>query len=141
MASEDSTPRYKVTDRRTVRDPADEPHPDAAAEATPEGDAPQPAPEEPEDAGEEAQAHSPAPITFSTFVLSLGTSALVHLGEMEDPAARGTRVDLALARQTIDILGILEEKTRGNLLREEEGLLRNLLTDLRMRFVYSRRSN
>lgn len=82
-----------------------------------------------------AGVEEPPRIDFNTFVLSLSTSALMHLGAV--PGAEGTppEVSLAHARQTIDILGILEEKTRGNLSGEEERILHQVLDDLRMRFV------
>ncbi|AEH45390.1 Domain of unknown function DUF1844 [Thermodesulfatator indicus DSM 15286] len=75
------------------------------------------------------------PVNFSMFVLSLNTSALVHLGELPDPQTQEKRKDLALARQTIDILDMLREKTRGNLTREEEKLLDTILYELRMIFL------
>jgi hypothetical protein len=80
-------------------------------------------------------------IDFSTFVISLSTSALYHLGLVEDPQSgqRG-EVDLALASQTIDTLAVLEEKTRGNLDDEEKQLLESLLYELRMRFVEVRQA-
>ncbi len=76
-------------------------------------------------------------IDFFTFVLSLGSSALVHLGDAPHPegGAAGAAVNLPLAQQTIDILGVLAEKTRGNLTPEEAHLLEELLRDLRLRFV------
>ena len=75
-------------------------------------------------------------IDFATFVLSLSHSALVHLGEAPDPDTNETaRVDLGLAKQNIDILGMLEEKTKRNLTGDEERLLAQVLFDLRMRFV------
>ncbi|MBP1715820.1 MAG: hypothetical protein H6Q42_4023, partial [Deltaproteobacteria bacterium] len=74
-------------------------------------------------------------IDFSSFVFSLSTSALLHLGEVPDPVTRKIEKDLALAKQTIDILGLLQEKTRGNLTADEEKLLENLLADLRWRYV------
>ena len=76
-----------------------------------------------------------AGVDFTTFVLSLGSSALVHLGDMSHPEAGHTAENLLLARQTIDILAMLEEKTRGNLTAEEARFLRDLLADLRLRFV------
>lgn len=79
-------------------------------------------------------------ITFSTFVISLGTQALVHLGEIPDPLTREVRTDLPAAQETIDILGMLEEKTRGNLDAGEAELLRRLLFDLRLRYVEKSRS-
>jgi len=74
-------------------------------------------------------------IDFATFVLSLSHSALMHLGEAPDPDTNETYVDLGLAKQNIDILGLLEEKTKGNLTGDEERLVAQVLFDLRMRFV------
>jgi hypothetical protein len=74
-------------------------------------------------------------INFSSFIFSLSTSALMHLGEIPDPLTQERRKDLPLAKQTIDILGILEEKTKGNLAADEENLIRNILADLRWRYV------
>jgi hypothetical protein len=80
-------------------------------------------------------AHPPAPLDFGTFVLSIGSSALVHLGEIEHPETEQARENLLLARQTIDLLAMLEEKTQGNLTDEEARFLRDLLADLRLKFV------
>ncbi len=74
-------------------------------------------------------------LDFATFVLSLSHSALTHLGEAPHPEDEAVRVNLALAKQTIDLLGLLEEKTKGNLSGEEERLITQILFDLRMRFV------
>ena len=74
-------------------------------------------------------------INFSSFVLSLSTSVLYHFGEVPDPVTNKKQRNLMLAKQSIDILGILKEKTAGNLSKEEESLLTNLLYDLRMRYV------
>jgi hypothetical protein len=74
-------------------------------------------------------------IDFSTFVLSLSHSALVHLGDAPPPDGLAPERDLLLAKQTIDLLGILQEKTRNNLTGEEERLLDQALYDLRLRFV------
>jgi hypothetical protein len=76
-----------------------------------------------------------APMDFSTFVLSLGSSAMVNLGKVPPPDSTETHKDLAAAKQIIDILGVLEEKTRGNLDESEEKLLKSLLYDLRVSFV------
>ena len=73
-------------------------------------------------------------IDFNTFILSLSTSALTHLGDLpgaEDEAP----VSLAHAKQSIDCIALLEEKTRGNLTGEEERLVTEILFDLRLRFV------
>ena len=74
-------------------------------------------------------------IDFATFVLSLSHSALMHLGEVPDPDTNETRVDLPMAKQNIDILALLEEKTKANLTGDEERLLAQVLFDLRMRYV------
>jgi hypothetical protein len=74
-------------------------------------------------------------LDFATFVLSLNHSALMHLGDAPLPTGEAPEKDLSLARQTIDLLGLLEEKTKGNLTGDEERLLAHLLFDLRMRFV------
>ena len=83
---------------------------------------------------QDAEAELPE-INFPTFIISLNASALVNLGAIEDPAS-GTKVkNLPLAKQTIDILSMLEEKTRGNLTEEEEKILKNILYDLRIIYV------
>jgi hypothetical protein len=74
-------------------------------------------------------------LDFATFVLSLSHSVLMHLGVAPLPEGESAPKDLALARQTIDLLGLLEEKTKGNLTGDEERLLAHILYDLRMRFV------
>ena len=77
----------------------------------------------------------PPHVDFGTFVLSLGSSALVHLGEIQHPDTPEARENMLLARQTIDLLAMLEEKTRGNLTGEEKRFLSDLLADLRLKFV------
>ena len=74
-------------------------------------------------------------IDFATFVLSLSHSALMHLGDAPDPGGGKAAPDLEMARQTIDLLHLLEEKTKGNLTGEEERMLSAALYDLRLRFV------
>ncbi len=75
------------------------------------------------------------PIDFVTFVLSLASSAFVHMGDAPHPESGSAEENLALAKQTIDILGMLEAKTKGNLTAEEANFLENLLADLRIRYV------
>ena len=77
----------------------------------------------------------PTPIDFYTFCLSLGSSAFVHLGDAPHPESGQPTVDLALAKQTIDILAMLQEKTKGNLTTDEERFLDNLVVDLKLRYV------
>ena len=76
-------------------------------------------------------------IDFSTFVLSLGTSALFHMGVVIDPSSgeKEGEPNMPLASQTIDTLVMLEEKTRGNLSEEEGKLIESLLYEIRMRYV------
>jgi hypothetical protein len=74
-------------------------------------------------------------INFATFVVSLNASALLHLGAIEDPTTGKTEKNLPMAKQTIDILSMLQEKTTGNLSQDEEGLLKNILYDLRIIYV------
>lgn len=74
-------------------------------------------------------------INFSTFIFSLNSSALVHLGVIADPISGNIQKDLNIAKQTIDILAMLEEKTKGNLTDDEDKLLSHILHELRMKFV------
>jgi hypothetical protein len=74
-------------------------------------------------------------VTFSTFIISLNTSALVHLGEIPEPGSQTHQKDLALAQHAINTLAMLGKKTAGNLSDDEKRLLENLLYDLRLRFV------
>jgi hypothetical protein len=74
-------------------------------------------------------------ISFSAFVLGLASTALIHLGETANPESGGVAVDLEAARQSIDVLDLLREKTKGNLDVEEERLFTSVLTDLRVRYV------
>ncbi|RLB84357.1 MAG: DUF1844 domain-containing protein [Deltaproteobacteria bacterium] len=74
-------------------------------------------------------------INFATFVFSLNSSVLLQLGLIEDPASGKKTKNLPLAKQTIDILSMLEEKTQGNLTKDEETMLKNILYDLRMLYV------
>jgi len=75
------------------------------------------------------------PIDFSTFILSLSSSAAFHLGLAPHPENQSQCQNLPMAKQTIDILSILQEKTAGNLTGEEERLLSEVLYNLRMAFV------
>ena len=74
-------------------------------------------------------------INFANFVFSLSTSALIQLGEIEDPIAQQSAKNLPLAKQTIDLIGMLREKTKGNLTPEEDKMMDYILYDLRMRYV------
>ncbi len=74
-------------------------------------------------------------LTFATFVVGLSTQALVHLGEMPDPHSGQFAPDLPAAEQVIDIIAMLQDKTRGNLDGDEAQLLESILFELRMKYV------
>ncbi|MCA1957971.1 MAG: DUF1844 domain-containing protein [Nitrospira sp.] len=90
-------------------------------------------PEKP-DAGASQEA-PPLPVTFSSFVISLGSSALMLMGEQLDPRQEALSVNLPQAKEIIDLLSILEEKTKGNLTSEEQTVLRDMLYALRLKYV------
>jgi Domain of unknown function (DUF1844) len=135
MDEEKDSPRgFRVTDRRRFSDEGEARDVDEVPEQAAASDVaapPEPAPESPQgaDLGLEE------PVSFSSFVLGLSTQALLHLGEIEDPALGRLERDLAAAKHVIDILGILKDKTRGNLEQAEERLLEAVLYDLRMKYV------
>jgi Domain of unknown function (DUF1844) len=74
-------------------------------------------------------------LDFGTFIQSLAHAALMHLGDAPHPDTNAVERNLPLAKQTIDLIGTLEEKTRKNLTGEEERLIEQVLFDLRMRYV------
>ena len=77
----------------------------------------------------------PVKIDFSSFILSLYSSGLVQLGKVEDPTTGKKTVNLDLAKHTINMIAMLEEKTLGNLTTEEDNLLKSLLSEIRIGFV------
>jgi hypothetical protein len=119
MAPESEDKGFKVVDRRG-----------SAGEST-ESEAAKEAPAD--ERAAKGGAALPA-IDFATFVMSLGSSALYHLGELE-----GGERNLPLAKQTIDILGMLSEKTRGNLSDDDAKLVEHLLYDLRLKYVEAKK--
>jgi hypothetical protein len=131
---------FKVADRRRFSETGEaRDTPDAAASETPpakEARAAEPGQSQEfttrPSSGEE---HGHGEIDFSTFVIGLSAQALAHLGEIPDPVHQAVRVDLEAARQVIDILGLLLDKTKGNLDSAEGPLLESVLYDLRMKYV------
>jgi hypothetical protein len=87
------------------------------------------------------QAQAPGPVDFTTHVLSLASSALIELGKMPGLHGEQHPVDLEAARHLIDVLSILEQKTRGNLDEAEEKLLASLIYDLRVAYVDAQNAN
>jgi len=79
-------------------------------------------------------------LTFTAFVLSLASSAAIHFGDLPDPTGEKSEPNLEGASQMIEILALLEQKTRGNLTAEERQLLEQVLYELRMRFVEAKGS-
>jgi hypothetical protein len=144
MAEEDSG--FRVADRRKftedgeLRDSAKEapggPATPAGASGAPRGQEKAADSTSPPIVGQD----SPDPkMDFSRLVLSLTTTAMLQLGLVPDPASQKVEKNLPAARQTIDILEILKEKTQGNLKPEETQLLDRCLHDLKMSFVHSSR--
>jgi Domain of unknown function (DUF1844) len=84
--------------------------------------------------------HDLPAVDFATFILSLSHSALLHLGDAPDPSDGTRTVDLPMARQTIDLLALLQDKTQGNLSGAEENMLTQALYDLRMRYIEVQKS-
>jgi hypothetical protein len=154
-------PNFKVTDRRlfnadgSPRDlpPEEKPEvkavaePQAAAAPTParEEQAPPPeptaetaaetAPESEEEFTEEELAEARDPASFVSFMMSIASNAASALGMMEHPVTHQREVDVELGKHWIDVLGMLENKTAGNLSAQEKRMLESLLSDLRMQYV------
>lgn len=84
---------------------------------------------------ETCKKHDMPPMTFTTLVMSLSTAALVQFGDMPDPVTGKREKNLLFARQNIDLLGLLQEKTKGNLTKDEQDILEDALFKLRMRFI------
>lgn len=147
-------PSFKVTDRRSSFD-NDEPV--KKKDETKESPEPEVKKEEPkekkslkekifgnkksenktaEKTKEEKEDSAPLPeINFATFILSMSGSAMFHIGDIPNPETGKTEKNLPLAKQSIDILEMLKEKTKGNLTSDEEKLVDNVLYDLRLRYV------
>ena len=157
---QEDQPNFKVTDRRlfnadgSPRDlpPEEKPEPKVAAtqEAAAAAPAPEPeiatqepevppptaeaAPEE-EEFSEEDLADARDPASFISFVMSIASNAASALGMMEHPVTHQRDVDVELGKHWIDILGMLQKKTEGNLTPQEKRMLEGLLADLRMQYV------
>jgi hypothetical protein len=136
--SAEEKPGFTVTDRRSFATGADG---SEAKAATP----PEPAKSEEKNQKSEQPTSAAAegrplpPVDFTTFVLSLGQSAVLHLGEAEHPGSGKVEKDLPMAKHTIDLLSMLQDKTKGNLTAHEEKLLESVLYDLRLRYVEAAR--
>ncbi len=149
MSKDKDKDKIKITDKRkfeadgTPREPAgQEPAPEKADAGATTQDATEPEPEqigdvEPKEDAEplgEGEA-SEIEIDFKTFIISLGTQAMMFLGFVPDPVSKELEVSLPQAKQMIDIIAILQQKTEGNLDKDEAKLLESLLFDLRMQYI------
>jgi len=138
MASEEGKQEDKgftVQDRRRFSPETGEAREDAvdSPKETPEAVKPSEAQAAP---ASEPHQEEPLPeINFSTFVISLSTQALMHLGEIVNPITGKIDPDVPAAKQMIDMLGMIKEKTSGNLNANEERLVQDILFDLRMKYV------
>ncbi len=137
MAEKEEEKGFVIKDRRRFTEEAgaeeakESPRPEADSTAAKEKSA-----GTEDTSSKKGEAGAPFPeVTMATFIFSLSSSALVHLGEIPEPETNKTLVDLPIAKQIIDTLGLLQEKTKGNLDPDEEKLLRSVLYDLRMRYV------
>ena len=110
--------------------------PAVAAEAQPQPISPAERNDETDLPSEEAELPgADDPASFASFMMSIASNAASSLGMMEHPVTGKREVDLELGKHWIDVLGMLQQKTRGNLLPQEQQILESLLADLRMQFV------
>ena len=153
---QEDQPNFKVTDRRlfnadgSPRDLPPEEKPEPIVAATQEATAPAPeaaatepevppaaesAPVDEEEFSEEDLAEARDPASFVSFVMSIASNAASALGMMEHPVTHQREVDVELGKHWIDVLGMLQKKTDGNLMPQEKRMLEGLLADLRMQYV------
>ncbi|MDC4224122.1 MAG: DUF1844 domain-containing protein [Candidatus Manganitrophus sp.] len=126
---------FQIRDRRAyLKDTDSEKERDQKQASAQKREAPEAASSKPE-RPPDFPAEGSLPVNFSSFILSLATSALIHLGQEANPATGERSVELPSARQVIDLISLLEEKTKGNLTPEEENLLQQILFTLRLKFV------
>lgn len=140
--NENEVSRLKVTDRRQFTSEGEARQESESSEAEtpreespPQQDEEMKSPDIAEQDSQESEQDSQESINFSSFLLSIATTGMVHLGEIPEPTTGQAQENLEAARQMIDIVGILKEKTEGNLSSEESQLLENLLYELRMKFL------
>ncbi|NWG75401.1 MAG: DUF1844 domain-containing protein [Rubrivivax sp.] len=133
MTKEQEEQGFRVTDKRGFNQDGEPctPEPAKNVEKEPAGEASASA-----DAKSSGQEAPPRPaIDFPSYILGYYTQGLVLLGEVPNPYTNKKEEDVEAARHTIDILSMLEEKTKGNLSKEENQLLENVLFELRMKFM------
>jgi len=126
MTKEQEEQGFRITDKRGFREDGEMRAPDVSADA-PSSSAEKPATEQ--------DVPPRPPIDFPSYLLSYYTQGLVLLGEVPNPYTNKKEEDIEAARHTIDILTMLEQKTKGNLTKEEQQLLETVLYELRMKFM------
>ncbi len=153
-AMDDQQPTFKVTDRRlfnadgSPRDLPPEEKPEPTIEATqpvaptepqvastPPAESAAEPPVDEDDFSEEEPEGAQDPASFVNFLMSIASNAASALGMMEHPVTHQREVDLELGKHWIDVLGMLDKKTKGNLTKQEHQILEGLLSDLRMQYV------
>ena len=136
MAEEEqeSSRGFKVQDRRRFSPETGEPRTAEEIEKPEVKAAPQSEPPPPQEKGG-PDAHAKVELSFASFILGLSTQALMYMGEMPAAPGQPLRTDLVAAQQMIDVLAMLQQKTKGNLDAGEAAMLENALFDLRMRYV------
>ena len=133
MAESNGKPEgFTVTDRRAFGAAGEPKAEEAASEPVASPEAARVANAAPPPPSPEAMRALP-PADFATLVLSLGSSALMYMGE--GPEGNKAQRNMPMAKHAVDLLTVLEEKTKGNLSNEEEHILGSLLFDLRLRYV------
>jgi hypothetical protein len=138
MTEKEEDKGFVVKDRRRFSEDTEEAKAAPAENAAPEPEKEErkiPEPGTQETSGKDRERGPFPEVSMATFIISLSSSALVHLGEIPEPETNQSHVDLPIAKQIIDTLGMLQEKTKGNLDQDEDRLLRSVLYDLRMRYV------
>jgi len=123
---------FRVTDKRAFREDGQQGAPETSEKAEEK-----PVSEPSSTIGEKPGQETPPrpPIDFPSYILSYYTQGLVLLGEVPNPYTNKKEEDVEAARHTIDILSMLEQKTKGNLSNEEQQLLETVLYELRMKFM------
>lgn len=138
MAEEEQESRgFKVQDRRRFSPETGEPRVTEEPEKPEVKTVPQPEPSPPPPQQERGarDASAKIEISFASFILGLSTQALMYMGEMPPVPGQPPMTDFAAAQQMIDVLAMLQQKTKGNLDAGEAAMLENALFDLRMRYV------
>ena len=130
---------FEVKDKRIFDDSGELRNEEAEDQAAQPDEAPAQDPDPAQAQDQEqfrASSAPPLPPDFASFVVSMSHAALFHLGQVPDPHSGETQTDLGMARHTIDTIAMLQQKTKGNLTTDEQQLIDNVLTELRLAYVH-----